>query len=265
MKTINFNEKKGFICDMDGVIYHGNKVLPGVAEFLQWLHDEKKEYLFLTNNSGSTPRELQQKLARLGLDVSEDHFYTSALATAAFLKEQAPGCSAYVIGEAGLFNALYDAGITMNDVNPDYVILGEGKTYSLDSLTKATNLVLKGAKLIGANSDVSGPIENGIAPACGALVSPVEIATGKKAYFCGKPNPLMMRTGLKLLNCHSAEAVMVGDRMDTDIISGLESGMSTVLVLSGVSDNETLKTFAYRPSIVLGGVGDIVKMARGEM
>ncbi|MBE7056223.1 MAG: HAD family hydrolase [Ruminococcaceae bacterium] len=265
MKTIDFNEKKGFICDMDGVIYHGNKVLPGVAEFLQWLHDEKKEYLFLTNNSGSTPRELQQKLARLGLEVSEDHFYTSALATAAFLKEQAPGCSAYVIGEAGLFNALYDAGITMNDVNPDYVILGEGKTYSLDSLTKATNLVLKGAKLIGPNSDVSGPIENGIAPACGALVAPVEIATGKKAYFCGKPNPLMMRTGLKLLNCHSAEAVMVGDRMDTDIISGLESGMSTVLVLSGVSTTETLKTFAYRPSIVLSGVGDIVKMANGEM
>ena len=159
---INFNEKKGFICDMDGVIYHGNKVLPGVAEFVQWLHEEKKEYLFLTNNSGYTPKELQQKLARMGLDVSEDHFYTSALATAAFLKNQAPGCSAYVIGEAGLYNALYEAGITMNDVNPDYVVLGEGKSYSLDTITKATNLVLNGAKLIGANSDVSGPIENGV-------------------------------------------------------------------------------------------------------
>ncbi|MBO4954752.1 MAG: HAD-IIA family hydrolase, partial [Clostridia bacterium] len=217
MKQLNFNDKKGFICDMDGVIYHGNKILPGVPEFIQWLHDENKEYLFLTNNSGSTPRELQNKLSRMGLDISEDHFYTSALATAAFLKEQSPGCSVYAIGEAGLFNALYDAGITMNDVNPDYVVVGEGKTYSLDTLTKATNLVLGGARLIGANSDVSGPVENGIAPACGALVAPIEIATGTKAYFCGKPNPLMMRTGLKLLHCHSAEAVMVGDRMDTDI------------------------------------------------
>ena len=260
---INFNEKKGFICDMDGVIYHGNKVLPGVSEFVQWLHEEKKEYLFLTNNSGYTPKELQQKLARMGLDVSEDHFYTSALATAAFLKNQAPGCSAYVIGEAGLYNALYEAGITMNDVNPDYVVLGEGKSYSLDTITKATNLVLNGAKLIGANSDVSGPIENGISPACGALVAPIEIATGKKAYFCGKPNPLMMRTGLRLLGCHSEEAVIVGDRMDTDIVAGTESGASTVLVLSGVSTMETLKTYAYQPTVVLNGVGEIVKAAKG--
>lgn len=209
---MDFNEKKGFICDMDGVIYHGNRILPGVSEFIRWLHDEKKEYLFLTNNSGGTPKELHQKLERMGLHVPEERFYTSALATAAFLKEQSPGCTAYVIGEAGLFNALYDAGISMNDVDPDYVVVGEAKSYTLETLTKATNLVLKGAKLIGANSDVSGPIENGIAPACGALVSPIEIATGKKAYFCGKPNPLMMRTGLRLLGCHSAEAVMIGDQ-----------------------------------------------------
>lgn len=264
MNTINFNDKKGFICDMDGVIYHGNQILPGVAEFIQWLHEEKKEYLFLTNNSGYTPKELNQKLARMGLDVPEEHFYTSALATAAFLKEQAPGCSVFAIGEAGLLNALYDAGITMNDVNPDYVVVGEGRAYSLDTLTKATNLVLGGAKLIGANSDVSGPIENGIAPACGALIAPIEIATGTKAYFCGKPNPLMMRTGLRLLNCHSGDAVMVGDRMDTDVISGMESGMSTVLVLSGVSTMDTLKTYAYRPSIVLNGVGDIVTQANQQ-
>ncbi len=264
VNNINFNEKKGFLCDMDGVIYHGNQILPGVAEFIQWLQDEKKEYLFLTNNSGYTPRELNQKLARMGLDVPEEHFYTSALATAAFLKEQAPGCSVFAIGEAGLLNALYDAGITMNDVNPDYVVVGEGKAYSLDTLTKATNLVLQGAKLIGANSDVSGPIENGIAPACRALVAPIEMATGTQAYFCGKPNPLMMRTGLKLLDCHSAEAVMVGDRMDTDVVSGMESGMSTVLVLSGVSSRETLKTYAYRPSIVLNGVGDIPALAKAS-
>ena len=261
---LNFNQKKGFICDMDGVIYHGNRILPGVAEFIQWLQDEEKEFLFLTNNSGYTPRELNQKLARMGLDVPEEHFYTSALATAAFLKGQAPGCSVFAIGEAGLLNALYDAGITMNDVNPDYVVVGEGRSYSLDTLTKATNLVLSGAKLIGANSDVCGPIENGIAPACRALIAPIEMATGTQAYFCGKPNPLMMRTGLRLLNCHSAEAVMVGDRMDTDVISGMESGMSTVLVLSGVSTRETLKKYAYRPSVVLNGVGDIASLARSS-
>ena len=258
---INFNEKKGFICDMDGVIYHGNQVLPGVAEFIEWLHREKKEYLFLTNNSGYTPRELQQKLGRMGLDVSEEHFYTSALATAEFLKRQAPGCSVYAIGEAGLHNALYNAGITMNDVNPDYVVIGEGKSYSLETLTKATNLVMAGAKLIGANSDVSGPIEGGISPACGALVAPIELATGKKAYFCGKPNPLMMRTGLRMLGCHSHEAVIVGDRMDTDIIAGLESGADTVLVLSGVSTRETIQTYAYQPSVILNGVGDIPRLA----
>ena len=263
-EMIDFNEKVGFICDMDGVIYHGNRVLPGVAEFIQWLQDEQKEYLFLTNNSGYTPKELNQKLARMGLNVPEEHFYTSALATAAFLKEQAPGCSVFVIGEAGLLNALYDAGITMNDVNPDYVVVGEGRAYSLETLTKATNLVLGGAKLIGANSDVSGPIENGIAPACRALIAPIEMATGTQAYFCGKPNPLMMRTGLRMLHCHSADAVMVGDRMDTDVISGMESGMSTVLVLSGVSTRETLKTFAYRPNMVPDGVGDIVTLARSK-
>ena len=258
---IDFNKIKGFICDMDGVIYHGNKILPGVREFINWLQKENKEFLFLTNNSSYTPKELQQKLARMGLDVSEDHFYTSALATATFLKEQNPNCSVYAIGEAGLFNALYDKGITINDINPDYVVLGEGKSYSLDTLTKATNLVLNGAKLIGANSDISGPTEKGIDLGCGALVSPIEIATGKKAYFCGKPNPLMMRTGLKLLKCHSSEAVMIGDRMDTDIISGLESGMSTALVLSGMSTKETIKTYAYQPTVVLNGVGDIVKLA----
>lgn len=264
MKMIDFSRKKGFICDMDGVIYHGNQVLPGVVEFINWLHRENKEFLFLTNNSGYTPRELQQKLARMGLDVSEEHFYTSALATAAFLKEQSPGCSVYAIGEAGLANALYDAGITMNDVNPDYVVIGEGKSYSLDTLTKATNLVLGGSKLIGANSDLTGPIEHGIAPACRALIAPIELATGKQAYFCGKPNPLMMRTGLNILGCHSGEAVMVGDRMDTDVISGMECGMSTVLVLSGVSTRETVNTFAYRPTMILDGVGDIASVADSQ-
>ena len=257
---IDFSQKKGFICDMDGVIYHGNQILPGVRDFIDWLHEEKKEYLFLTNNSGCTPKELAQKLARMGMEVSERHFYTSALATAEFLKAQSPGCSVYAIGEAGLLNALYDVGITMNDVNPDYVVIGEGKAYSLDTLTKAVNLVNAGAKLIGANSDVSGPVENGIVPGCRALVAPIEMATGKQAYFCGKPNPLMMRSGFRLLGCHSHEAVVVGDRMDTDVIAGLESGADTVLVLSGVSTMDTLKTYAYGPSVVLDGVGDIARI-----
>ena len=257
---INFNEKKGFICDMDGVIYHGNRILPGVAEFIQWLHDEDKEYLFLTNNSGYTPRELNQKLARMGLDVPEEHFYTSALATAAFLREQAPGCSVFAIGEAGLLNALYDAGITMNDVNPDYVVVGEGRSYSLDTLTKATNLVMQGAKLIGANSDVSGPIENGIAPACRALIAPIEMATGKQAYFCGKPNPLMMRHALQHLGTHRADTAIIGDRMDTDVIAGIETELDTVLVLSGVTSREMLADFPYCPKYVLSGVGDIPRL-----
>lgn len=261
---IDFNEKKGFICDMDGVIYHGNKLLPGAKEFVDWLQKENKQYLFLTNNSGLTQMELRQKLLRMGLDVPEENFYTSALATAAFLKNQSPGCSVYAVGEAGLTNALYDAGIVMNDVNPDYVVIGEGRSYSLDTLTKAVNLVMRGAKLIGANSDISGPIENGIMPACRALVAPIEMATGKEAYFCGKPNPLMMRTGLRRLGCHSEDAVIIGDRMDTDIIAGTESGADTVLVLSGISDETTPSTYAYQPTVILDGVGDIVKIAREQ-
>lgn len=259
---IDFNKKKGFIIDMDGVIYHGNRLLPGAADFVKWLQENGKQYLFLTNNSAKTPKELRQKLLRMNQDVPEKNFYTSALATASFIKEQAGECSAYVIGEAGLLNALYDAGITMNDVNPEYVIVGEGMTYSYETLTKAVNLVKGGARLIGANTDISGPVENGIAPGCGALVAPIEIATGKKAYFCGKPNPLMMRTGLRLLGCHSQEAVIVGDRMDTDIVAGTESGAQTVLVLSGVSTAATVRQYAYQPTEVLDGVGDIVKKAR---
>lgn len=249
---------------MDGVLYHGDQVLPGVSDFIDWLKKENKEYLFLTNNSSFTPKELQQRLARMGLEVGEEHFYTSALATAAFLNEQAPGCSAYVIGDAGLMNALYDVGITMNSIDPDYVVFGVSQTYTLDTLTRATNLVLGGARLIVADPDLSGPAENGIALGGGSLVAPVELATGSKAYFCGKPNPLMMRTGLRKLNCHSADAVMIGDRMDTDIISGLESGMSTVLVLSGISTRDSIRHYAYRPSMVLEGVGDIPKCQRSN-
>ena len=213
--------KKGFICDMDGVIYHGNRLLPGVKEFVEWLYREQKNFLFLTNSSERSPKELQQKLHRMGLDVDESHFYTSALATARFISSQAPGCSAYVIGGAGLIMALHDEGITMNDVDPDYIIIGEGNTYNYENILKAVRLVLKGAKLIGTNSDLTGPAEDGIIPACRAMIAPIEMATGQNAYFVGKPNPLMMRTGLRILGVHSEEAVMIGDRMDTDMVATL--------------------------------------------
>ena len=250
-------EKKGFICDMDGVIYHGNILLPGVQEFVNWLYENDKQFLFLTNSSERTPKELQQKLARMGLEVDESHFYTSALATASFLSSQSPGCSAYVIGAPGLLNALYDAGITVNDVNPDYVVVGETRNYNYESILQAVRLVEKGARLIGTNTDLTGPTESGIAPACRALVAPIELATGKSAYLVGKPNPLMMRTGLRLLGVHSEEAAIIGDRMDTDMVAGVESGLDTALVLSGVTTREEIGQYPYRPRLVLNGVMDI--------
>lgn len=249
--------KKGFLCDMDGVIYKGNQLLPGVKEFVEWLYRENKKFLFLTNSSGKTPRELQQKLARMGLDVDESHFYTSALATAKFLSHQSPGCSAYVIGEPGLFNALHDANITFNDVDPDYVIVGETINYNYSLICKAMNHVLSGARLIGTNTDLTGPTESGVIPACRALVAPIEITTGKSAYYVGKPNPLMMRTGLQLLGIHSGETAMIGDRMDTDIIAGIESGLDPVLVLSGVTTRGEIGQYPYRPRLVLETVGEI--------
>ncbi len=251
--------KKGFICDMDGVIYHGTKILPGVAEFVNWMQEENKRFVFLTNSPERTPHELSMKLERMGLTVSPDHFYTSAMATAEFLYSQAPGCTAYVIGEAALSKALYDRGIYMNDINPDYVVVGETRTYCFEKLEKAIALVNKGAKLIGTNPDTIGVTTTGIMPATGALVSPIEIATGKKAYFVGKPNPLMLRHGLRKIDCHSADIAFIGDRMDTDIIAGIESNVDTVLVLSGVTRREDLSDFPYRPKYILESVGEIVK------
>lgn len=252
-------EKVGFICDMDGVIYHGNKILDGVFEFVNWMIDNDKKFVFLTNSPEKTPHELSMKLERMGLSVSPDHFYTSAMATAEFLDSQKPGCTAYVIGEAALTKALYDHKIYMNDVNPDYVVVGETRTYSFEKIEKAIELVLKGAKLIGANPDITGPTERGIMPATGSLIAPIEISTGKKAYFVGKPNPLMLRHGLNKINCHSNEIAFIGDRMDTDIIAGIESNIDTVLVLSGVTSMEDIDKFPYRPKYILNGVGDLIK------
>lgn len=255
----SIRSKQGFICDMDGVIYHGNRLLPGVSEFVSWLQKEEKRFLFLTNSSERSPKELMQKLERLGLTVSEEHFYTSALATARFIDSQMPGCTAYVIGAPGLVTALYEAGITMNDVDPDYVIVGETTSYNYDMINKAAAYVRRGARLLATNADLTGPSETGIIPACRALAAPIELASGKKAYYVGKPNALMMRTGLKLLGVHTADAVMIGDNMETDIVAGIEAGMDTVLVLSGCTHTCDLDNYTYRPRYVLDGVGDILK------
>ena len=253
-------EKKGFICDMDGVIYHGNHLLPGVFEFIEWLKANNKKYLFLTNSSERSPRELSQKLKRLGLDIDESHFYTSALATASFLSQQKPGGSAFVIGEAGLIQALYQAGMTMNNIDPDYVVIGETRTYSFEKIEEAVRLINNGAILIGTNPDLTGPTEKGIVPATGSLVKPIELATGRAAYFLGKPNPLMMRHAMKILSTRREETVIIGDRMDTDIIAGIETECETVLVLSGVTQKDDLKKFGYQPTYVLNGIGDITSL-----
>ncbi len=252
-------EKRGFICDMDGVIYHGNRLIPGAKRFLDWLYANNKDFLFLTNSSERSPKELAQKLSRLGLEVSPDHFYTSALATASFIAGQCPGGSVYAIGEPGLTNALYEAGLSMNDINPDYVVLGETRTLNYEKIEKAVQLVFAGAKLIGTNTDLTGPSEKGIVPACRALMAPIELTTGKQAYYVGKPNPLIMRHAKNKLGYHRGEVAIVGDRMDTDIVAGVESEIDTVLVLSGVTDIETMNKFAYGPSIVLSDVGEIAE------
>ncbi|KAJ3090707.1 hypothetical protein HK102_002892 [Quaeritorhiza haematococci] len=246
----SIRNKKGFICDMDGVIYHGSILLPGVKEFIAWLIREKKKFLFLTNNSAPTPRELSQKLKRLGLDIPEDHFYTSAIATAKFLKSQKPnGGTCYVIGEPGLTYALYEEGFTMSDVVFTSTTL---------KITKAVNLVHKGAKLIGTNPDANGPSETGILPATGAFLATIEIATGKKAFTCGKPSSLMMRYAQGMLGTHKIETCIIGDRMDTDILAGTWAQIDPVLVMSGVTDTTNINEHAYRPFIVFNGVGEIV-------
>jgi NagD protein len=250
--------KAGFIIDMDGVIYHGNKLLPGVTEFLNWLEKSGKKYLFLTNSPERTPKELHEKMKRLGIDIGEEHFYTSAIATAAFLANQNPSGSAYIIGDAGLIHAMYSVGYTVNNVNPDYVVVGDTHSYNFEKIELAINLVIKGAKLIGTNPDESGPVENGITPSTKALIAPIEIATGKKAYFVGKPNPLMMRSALKILGVKREDTIVIGDRMDTDVRCGLESEIDTLLVLSGITARNGIDQFPYRPRYILNGVIDLV-------
>lgn len=255
--TAALQETAGFILDMDGVLYHGNRLLPGAAEFVAWMQRAGRKFLFLTNSSARSPRELREKLQRLGLQVGEEHFYTSALATAAFLSSQQPGGSAFVIGEAGLVAALYEAGYSMNEVDPDYVVIGETASYTYDRITQAVRLVLRGARLIGTNPDITGPAEAGLIPATGALMAPIELATGSKAYYVGKPNPLIMRQALARLGCRREDTLIVGDRMDTDIVAGVESGIRTLLVFSGVSGPADVARLAYRPTWTAAGLNAV--------
>ncbi|MDH7499694.1 MAG: HAD-IIA family hydrolase [candidate division NC10 bacterium] len=246
---------KHFLIDMDGVIYRGDKLIEGADEFIARLKAKKKRFLFLTNASSKTPRELQAKLLRLGIEVSAECFYTSALATAAFLDAQHPRGKAYVVGEKGLVAALRGVGYQITERRPDYVVVGQTEDFS--KLKKATQLISQGIPFIATNPDVTGPAEDGIEPAMGAIAAMIEKATGKTAYFIGKPNPLMMRKALQRLRVHSSETAIIGDRMDTDIVAGVEAGLETILVLSGVTCLEDLARYPYRPDLVLRSVADL--------
>ncbi len=249
--------KRGFVCDMDGVIYHGSRLLEGSKGFVDWLKAQGKRYLFLTNSSARSPRELHQRLSHMGIEVGEDHFITSAMATAHFIASQCPGGRVYAIGDAGLYQALYEAGLSIDESKPDYVVVGETRSYNYEKIEIAIQLVLGGAKLIGTNPDLTGPTERGIAPACRALIAPIEMSTGRQAYFIGKPNPLIMRHALQLLGCQREETIIIGDRMDTDIIAGIESGIDTALVLSGITRESDLQQYAYKPHYILKDVSQI--------
>ena len=249
---------KSYLIDMDGVLVRGSQLIPGANAFIARLQEQGAKFLVLTNNSLSTPRDLHARLQRIGLEVPPNAIYTSALATAQFLHTQCPGGSAYVIGEAGLTTALHDIGYIITDQSPEYVVLGETTFFSYERITTAVRLVAAGARFIATNPDVSGPSEGGLVPACGAVAAMIAAATGRQPYFIGKPNPLMMRTALRTIDAHSESSVMVGDRMDTDIVAGTESGLETILVLTGVTRREEVATFPYRPTQIVESVADIV-------
>ena len=248
---------KNYLTDMDGVILRGRTLIPGAAEFLQRLRAKDIPFLILTNNSQYTQRDLQVRLSFMGLEVPPEAIFTSALATAQFLDDQRPEGRAYVIGESGLTTALHDIGYVLTDQEPEYVVLGETTAYSFERITRAIRFVSAGARFIATNPDVMGPGEGGIVPATGAVAALISAATGIKPYFVGKPNPLMMRTALRTISAHSENSVMIGDRMDTDIVAGLESGLRTILVLTGVTTREQVERFPYRPTWIKESVADI--------
>ena len=249
---------KSYLIDMDGVIVRGNELVPGADEFLQRLHERQIKFLILTNNPQYTPVDLQYRLASIGIKLTADHIYTSALATAQFLKWQLPNGTAFAIGEVGLTEALHEVGYVLTEKNPDFVVLGETTSYSYGRITQAVRLIREGARFIATNPDPVGPGEGGLVPACGAIAALIETATGVKPYFIGKPNPLMMRTALRYLGEHSENAIMVGDRMDTDVRVGLESGLETILVLSGVTASaEEVERFPFRPTRIVQSVAEL--------
>jgi NagD protein len=244
--------------DMDGVLIHEETVVPGADRFLSRLRELGRPFLVLTNNSIYTRRDLSARLRLTGLEVPEDAIWTSALATARFLEDQRPGGSAFVIGEAGLTTALYEAGYTLSERQPDYVILGETRTYSFERITQAIRLIDAGARFIATNPDPTGPTPDGALPATGSVAALISRATGVAPYFVGKPNPLMMRTALNTLDAHSETTAMIGDRMDTDIVAGLEAGLETILVLTGVTTRAEAERFPYLPARIVESVADLV-------
>jgi NagD protein len=248
---------KSYLIDMDGVIVRGSELIPGADQFLARLHTRGIKFLILTNNPMYTPIDLLHRLQRVGVNLTTDHLYTSAMATADFLSKQKPHGTAFVIGESGLTQALHEAGYVLTDHAPDYVVVGETTSMSYERLTQAVRLVTEGARLIATNPDTSGPGEGGLVPACGAIAAFIESASGVRPYFVGKPNALMMRTALRFLNEHSANTIMVGDRMDTDIRVGTEAGLETVLVLTGVTQREMVGRYPYQPTRIVDSVADL--------
>jgi NagD protein len=249
---------KSYLMDMDGVIVREQHPIPGADRFLRRLRETGRPFLVLTNNSIYTPRDLVARLEQVGLEVPEAAIWTSALATAQFLAEQRPGGSAFVIGEAGLTTALHDAGYTLSDHSPDYVVLGETRAYSFERITHAVRLIENGARFIATNPDATGPSPNGSLPATGSVAALISNATGVAPYYVGKPNPLMMRSALRAIDAHSETTVMIGDRMDTDIVAGIEAGLETVLVMSGITDRAAADRFPFMPGAIVESVADLV-------
>jgi NagD protein len=248
--------------DMDGVLVHEEQAIPGAPEFIAALRERDTPFLVLTNNSIYTQRDLAARLRASGLDVPEERIWTSALATARFLADQRPEGSAFVIGEAGLTTALHECGYTLTERDPDYVVLGETRTYSFSTLTRAIRLIEGGARFIATNPDATGPSPEGSLPAAGSVAALLSRATGVDPYFVGKPNPLMMRSALNAIEAHSEDTAMIGDRMDTDVVSGLEAGLHAILVLTGVSTEASAERYPYRPSRIVESVADLVDELR---
>ncbi len=249
---------ESWLTDMDGVLVHEGEPVPGAPEFVTKMQASGKPFLILTNNSIYTPRDLQARLVRMGIEVPERSIWTSALATAQFLADQRPGGTAYVIGEAGLTTALHAVGYVLGDYKPDYVVLGETRTYSFEAITKAIRLIDAGARFICTNPDVTGPSNEGALPAAGSVAAMISKATGVEPYFVGKPNPMMMRSALNTIEAHSESTAMIGDRMDTDVLCGLEAGLETILVLTGISTREESERYPYRPSRIVDSVADLI-------